>query len=826
MFLLALMLLSQPVVLKAARLFDARKGALVRPGLLVVENERIAQVGGAAPAGAQVIDLGDATLLPGLIDAHTHITFESGKSWYRDEMDVLLRWPAEQAQYAAEYARRTLDSGFTAIRDLGSAEFVDLGLHNAIESGAVSGPRMIFALNAVGSRGGHADSDPFPPDRVPTQGIERGICNGADQCREAVRWQIKYGATVIKFMASGGVLSLSDPVDNAQLTQAEMDAIVQEAHAWGRKAAAHCHGDAAAKLAIKAGVDSIEHGTFLKTDTLLEMKKRGTYLMPGPIDPNRPPTDAEVKKYPPAIQEKLKRAWAAHPDMLRNAIRIGVRIAFGTDAGVGPHGQGAAQLGYMVADGMPAAAALQSATLTAAELLGLDAGLLEKGKLADVIAVPGDPLQDITVTEHVRFVMKGGKVIRNGEPPAPPKLLALKAARLFDAEKGELVTPGMVVIEGEKITAVGGAVPAGATVIDLGDATLLPGLIDAHVHIASESQDDFAKAFVENVIKFPAEQTLDARLYARRTLLGGMTTVRSLGAADLTDFGLKRAIELGFAEGPRLVISENPIGSRGGHADGVSAPSSHYATRGVPEGVCAGADQCRDAVRWQLKYGADVIKFAVSGGVLSFTDPVDVPQLTQDEAAAIVDEAHLWKKKAAAHCHGDAAAKIAIAAGVDSIEHGSFLKPDTLAEMKRRGVVLIPTLMAVEDVERRARAGMLPPVIAEKALAAAGALAQMVQTAARLGVVIGLGTDSGVSHHGHNAHEVALLVKNGLTPARALQAGTIVDAKLLQLEDRIGKLAPGYLADVIAVPGDVLQNPAAVENVLLVVKGGRVMKQP
>src|SRR5207248_2401457 len=299
MFLIALVLLAQPVAVKAARMFDARSGALVRPGMVVVDGERIAQAGGDAPAGAQVIDLGDATLLPGLIDAHTHLTEESGASWYRDTMDHLLRWPAEQAQYAAEYARRTVEAGFTSVRDVGSYQYLDVGLQKAIENGSVPGPRMIVAVHYIGGRGGHADLDPFPPDRVPPNDVKRGICNGADECRAAVRWQVKYGAGVIKFMASGGILSLADPVDNPQLSQAEMDAIVDEAHRWGRKSAAHCHGDTAAKLAIRAGVNSIEHGTFLKPETLLEMKKRGVYLMPGPIfDPAGLAPDFE-KRYPP-----------------------------------------------------------------------------------------------------------------------------------------------------------------------------------------------------------------------------------------------------------------------------------------------------------------------------------------------------------------------------------------------------------------------------------------------------------------------------------------------------------------------------------------------
>ncbi len=680
MVLLALLLLAQPTAVRATRMFDARRGAIVQPGLVVVDGERIVQVGGAAPAGARTIDLGDATLLPGLMDAHTHLSFESGASWYRDALDLVFRWPAEQAQYAAEYARRTVESGFTTVRDLGSADFIDVGLKKAIDAGAVPGPRMIAAVHAVGSRGGHADLDPYPPDRVPPLGIREGICDGAEACRSAVRWQVKYGAGVIKLVASGGILSLADPVDNVQLSQAELDAIVDEAHRWGRKAAAHCHGDAAAKMLVRAGVDSIEHGTFLKPDTLQEMKKRGVVLMPGPMyDPKGQPRDELEKKFPRPIVEKALAAAKSWPEMIGNARRIGVRVAFGSDAGVGEHGKtNPQQLAWMVRWGFTPAAALQSATVVDAELLGVDAGVLEKGKLADVIAVPGNPLQDITAVERVSFVMKAGVVVKNGTAAPAPKKLALKAAHLFDAEKGALIDGATVLIDGDRITAAGRnvQVPGDARTIDLGDATLLPGLIDAHVHLTGESQEDFAKAAIESLFKFPAETTLQARVYARRTLLGGFTTVQNLGASELTDFGLKRGIELGFTDGPRMLVSENAIGSRGGHADGAPAPPGHLVQRGVEEGICAGADQCRDAVRWQLKYGADVIKFMASGGVLSLTDPVDVPQLTPEETAAIVDEAHLWRKKAAAHCHGDAAAKIAIAAGVDSIEHGAFLKPE------------------------------------------------------------------------------------------------------------------------------------------------------
>src|SRR6266849_8153865 len=411
--MLILALLLSPIALRAAHMFDARRGSVVSPGLVVIDGERIAQTGGEPPAGAQIIDLGDATLLPGLMDAHTHLGFESGPSWYEDTRLLLMRFPAEQAQYAAEYARRTVESGFTTVRDLGSADYVDVGLKKAIDAGAVPGPRMITAVHAVGSRGSHADNDPFPPDRVPPLGVPEGICNGADECRAAVRWQIKYGAGVIKFMPSGGVLSLSDPVDSPELSQDEMNAIVEEAHHWGGKVAAHCHGDAAARMAVQAGVDSIEHGSFMKPEPLAMMRDKGIYLVPTLLAGDW--IGRKIDKFPPAIAVKGRAALAARSDMFRNALRTGVKIAFGTDSAVSPHGMNAQEFALMTGLGMSSAAALRSATSAGAALLGIDdrLGTLTAGKLADIVAVPGNPLDDIHQTEHVVFVMKEGQVLKN-----------------------------------------------------------------------------------------------------------------------------------------------------------------------------------------------------------------------------------------------------------------------------------------------------------------------------------------------------------------------------------------------------------------------------
>ena len=405
----------KPVVLKAAHLFDSLSGKLVDHGVVVVVGKKIQAVGADAkiPDGAQTIDLGDATLVPGFIDAHVHLSGVSSENWYEDWYNGIMRFPAEQALYGASYAKATLEAGITTVRDLGSTDYIALGMRNAINAGVIPGPRMLVSNYAVGSTGGHADQDPVPPQRIAVATPMQGVCNGPEQCREAVRYQIKYGANVIKFMPSGGVLSLSDPVDNVQLTQEEMNAIISEAHAWGRKVAAHCHGDRAAKMAIAAGVDSIEHGSFLQPDTLQEMKKKHVFLVPTLFAGSW--TGQFADHFPPSIAQKARAASIASAQMFNNAVKIGVPVAMGTDAGVEPHGLNAREFSLMASHGMPPAQVLIAGTANGAELLGLadQAGSLTAGKFADIVALPGNPLTNIAATEHPVLVMKEGTIYVN-----------------------------------------------------------------------------------------------------------------------------------------------------------------------------------------------------------------------------------------------------------------------------------------------------------------------------------------------------------------------------------------------------------------------------
>jgi imidazolonepropionase-like amidohydrolase len=406
---------ARAILLKAARLFDGKADAVASPAQVLVRGGKIAAVGkGAAATDAEVIDLGDATLLPGLMDAHTHLTSQASEDWKQDELDHFKKPIPQFAIESVEYARRTLMSGFTTVRDVGSWDLLDVSLRNAIREGKAIGPRMLVSVNAIGARGGHCDwTAGYRPKLLKEPGTTEGVAAGPDEMRAAVRYNTKHTADVIKICASGGVLSLTDKVDSPQLTLAEMEAAVNEAHALGRKTAAHAHGAEAAKRAVRAGIDSIEHGTFLDEEGLNLMKARGTYLV---YTPTLCLAERMKRNGAPAeVVAKSAAADARQEQMFKNALAKGVKIAFGTDAAVCPHGTQAEQFEHMVSLGMKPLGALKSATSEDAKLLGVDEqlGSLEPGKLADIVAVRGDPLRDIKQMKTVFFVMKEGVVFRN-----------------------------------------------------------------------------------------------------------------------------------------------------------------------------------------------------------------------------------------------------------------------------------------------------------------------------------------------------------------------------------------------------------------------------
>jgi imidazolonepropionase-like amidohydrolase len=415
------------------------------------------------------------------------------------------------------------------------------------------------------------------------------------------------------------------------------------------------------------------------------------------------------------------------------------------------------------------------------------------------------------------------------EPPTGKGTVVLKAARLIDGTGAAAINNAVIVVTDNMITAVGSAasvrIPAAARTIDLGDVTLLPGFIDAHTHLIGRVLGDPAgdNAPVRDFESFAAILSVG---HARDTLMAGFTTVRNVGAAGkFDDMALRKAIDEGWTPGPRMMSAGHALGIRGGHCDENGFRPGLF-DPGVEDGVADGPEQIRAAVRYQIKYGADVIKTCATGGVLSEGDAVGATQYTFEELKALVDEANKLERKVAAHAHGTEGIKLAVRAGVSSIEHGSFLDDEGARLMKERGTFLVPTLSAAEAVERAAKSGVLKGLRAEKALTAAAAVRHAIKLAVANKVPIALGTDAGVVPHGSNAHEFVLMVEwGGMSRMDSIVAGTSSAARLLGWDKKLGSLTPGKWADIVAVSGDPLQDIENMQKVIFVMKNGIVYRQ-
>ena len=403
-------------VLHCGHLFDSTSGTLKGETSVTVQGERITAVQpGRAPVppGAVSVELGGATCLPGLIDSHVHLTSQFSATSYSDQFRMN---PADYAIRGTAYARRTLLAGFTTVRNLGDSANESIALRNAIKAGIVDGPRILTAGKAIGSTGGHADgSDGYRADLMGDPGPADGIINSPEDAWKAIRQHYKDGVDLIKIMPSGGVLDESASADNAQLTEEELRALVTAAKDYGYPVAAHAHGTEAIRRAVLAGVDSIEHGTYMDDADMKLMKQRGTWYVPTIIAGDYVAQKAKIPGfYPPQVAAKAAQVGPLIMATAGRAYRAGVPIAFGTDAGVYPHGDNAHEFELMVQAGMPAAFALQTATRNASKLLRMDKdiGSIEVGKFADIVAVPGDPTADIALMKQVDFVMKSGQVYK------------------------------------------------------------------------------------------------------------------------------------------------------------------------------------------------------------------------------------------------------------------------------------------------------------------------------------------------------------------------------------------------------------------------------
>jgi imidazolonepropionase-like amidohydrolase len=832
-----------PIVLRAARLLDVRGGEMIRDAAVLVRDGRIAEVaeGGAArrlaeapPEGAAVVDLGDATLLPGLIDAHTHLTGDP-EDW--SPTQNLTMSAAERAVWGVRNAREWLRRGFTTVRDAAEQDpyYAHIALRDAVRRGHVEGPRIVACGMPISPTGGHGDGVLLAPDQPPLPAPN--LADTPAQAAAAARRDLKYGADCIKLMVTGGV---SDPVsdfDSLDLSEEQVGAAVDVARRAGRKVAAHAEGREGIRVAVRAGVDSIEHGNALDDETARLMAERGIALVPTLFMFRNLLEVSERRGVPSEVASKMERLQAASRGGFERAVRHGVRVVYGTDEA--PE-HALREFAALVERGLPPLEAIRAATLNAAALLGLEAelGAVEAGMAADLTAVPGNPLDDIGAMERLAFVMKDGRVVRNDFAAAPPapRRLAVRAARLFDPRTGRHIPRPLVIVSGSRIesvsaagakTAPGGAAgeasagfpPPDVEVIDLEDATLLPGLFDLHAHPVGDMQD---WTLTQGLTTSSPAKALWGVRNLREWLERGFTTIRVAGSDDpgYSQFALRLGVERGFFPGPRVAAAGGFLSLTGGHGDGnVLAPDQP-----MPPGpnIADTIDELARAVRRDLKYGADWIKLMATGGIHDMGTDFNTPELSLEQMRLAVRLARAAGRKVMAHAEGAAGIRNAARAGVDSIEHGTVMDAEGARLMKERGVTLVPTLYVFQRLVEEGTSTGMPETGFRKAQEIVRHQGPAFRRALAAGVKIAFGLDH---HPKYLPREFEALVRGGLSPAGALRAATLSAAELLGVERDLGTVERGKIADLVAVGGDPLADIGSMERVRFVMKEGAVLRR-
>ncbi len=813
-----------------------RQTIVIREGRVVEVRSGFLGVQDFPGSGAvELVDLSNQFVMPGLIDLHVHLTTEVEPG---EALRAVRQDAAELALIARNHAMEALAAGFTTVLDLGTGrlphEQAIRALRDSIQRGAEVGPRILMSGSPIAATGSARTGHYLP-------GVEaavgpQAVCDGADDCRRAVREQVGRGADIINFYNTG---SLNDEdLAERSMTDAEMEAIVETAHGLGRKVVADGHTASGINAALHAGADIIDTAPWPDEESWTLMKSRQAFFEPhlhafavaGAGATGAAPADVRVLQV------------LSRPPSAKIAFEKGVRLAYGSDTGIVRHGDNAGDLAELVRIGLSPAQALEVATMNSATAVGLQRALgsLEPGKTADLIAMRGDPLKDVGILRHISLVMREGRRIEFPRANDRHVLIVWAGTVCLKPAEAPLTRQSIVIRDGRIERVAAGYLNAsdiGAStelvqVLDLSKQFVLPGMIDLHVHLSTEST---ASGELEDVTLSDADLALRIASNAAATVRAGFTTVLDMGTGrrshESAIYAVRNAVRAHALVGPDILTVGSPISAVGSSRTQRFRPEVESAIG--PQGICAGADDCRRAVREQVQRGADVINVYNTGSLLAPGAPAQ--PLTNDELRAIVDTAHALHRKVVADGAGTpksaAGINAALLAGADWIDTAIYPDAETwrlLSSLKKSYVPhLYAITAAVGDTPATLAAGSMG-WLPDHVLQSLWALKQQTPAAGRarqLHIPMALASDAGVFAHGLNAGELVEYVRLGMTPTEALAIATTNAVELLGLTSDRGSIVVGKRADLIAVDGDPLVNIRLMLNVRTVIRDGLIVKQ-